>query len=184
MTPPKRAECRQQQCLLELPGATLEQIEKMARRQGITPADLITQIVALEWDRTAVDVFPFRRWTRGSVLARIRERQAEGLSIYSNDVQMTEPALAGGAQRNFGSWGVALDAAGIVLPALLTGSPARGLRRRRIALGLSHRKLAELARVSQGTISCLENEKFNPSVKMLEALAGALNCEPEVLLDP
>jgi hypothetical protein len=53
-----------------------------------------------------------RRWTSNAVLDEIRARQSAGLPL-SSSIFKEDPPLAGAATRLFGSWSLALDAAGI-----------------------------------------------------------------------
>lgn len=48
--------------------------------------------------------------------------------------------------------------------------------------GLTQQKLADLAGVSQFTISLLEGESSNPTVETIEAIAEALKINPLTLL--
>ncbi|MGW0574805.1 helix-turn-helix domain-containing protein [Streptomyces sp. NPDC002920] len=59
----------------------------------------------------------------------------------------------------------------------------KGLRRRRIAAGLSQTDLAEKAGVSKSQLSDVENGRAGFSPKNLKAIADVLDCEvPDLLL--
>ena len=51
------------------------------------------------------------------------------------------------------------------------------IRERRMILGLTQQELAEYAGVSLRMLVALENDKANPSLKILEALAAVLGME-------
>ena len=51
------------------------------------------------------------------------------------------------------------------------------IRERRIILGLTQQELADYAGMSLRTLVALENDKANPSLKILEALASVLGME-------
>lgn len=54
-----------------------------------------------------------RRWSHAAVVERIQQRDALGLPLNAGAVQRSEATLANAAERWFGSWSEALDAAGI-----------------------------------------------------------------------
>ncbi|WP_133256019.1 helix-turn-helix domain-containing protein [Rhodopseudomonas palustris] len=54
---------------------------------------------------------------------------------------------------------------------------ATNLRRLRLAKGWSQDQLAAALEVEQGVISLIENRRSNPTVLMLEAIAGALGVQ-------
>jgi len=54
-----------------------------------------------------------RRWSHKAVIERIRRRDALGLPLNAGAVQRSEATLASAAERWFGSWSDALEAAGI-----------------------------------------------------------------------
>ena len=56
---------------------------------------------------------PRRRWSRDALVAAIRERIRRGLPITAFAVQKDEQSLKHAARNHFGSWGAALQAAGI-----------------------------------------------------------------------
>lgn len=51
------------------------------------------------------------------------------------------------------------------------------IRERRIVLGLTQQELADYAGMSLRMLVALENDKANPSLKILEALASVLGME-------
>lgn len=51
------------------------------------------------------------------------------------------------------------------------------IRERRIILGLTQQELADYAGMSLRMLVALENDKANPSLKILEALASVLGME-------
>lgn len=51
------------------------------------------------------------------------------------------------------------------------------IRERRIILGLTQQELADYAGMSLRLLVALENDKANPSLKILEALASVLGME-------
>ena len=51
------------------------------------------------------------------------------------------------------------------------------IRERRIILGLTQQELADYADMSLRMLVALENDKANPSLKILEALASVLGME-------
>jgi transcriptional regulator with XRE-family HTH domain len=57
------------------------------------------------------------------------------------------------------------------------------LKFRRIERGLSQKRLASLAKVSQPALSLIEAGRVNPTPLELSALGVALGCAPERLLD-
>ena len=59
---------------------------------------------------------------------------------------------------------------------------AQNLRRIRKARGLSQERLAELADLARETISEVEREKVTISLRSLDRIAVALNCESYELL--
>lgn len=61
---------------------------------------------------------------------------------------------------------------------------AHNLRRMRKEAGLSQEGLAELAELTQVTISQLERSKENISLYAIDRLAAALKCEAFELLKP
>jgi ribosome-binding protein aMBF1 (putative translation factor) len=50
--------------------------------------------------------------------------------------------------------------------------------------GLSQNQLAERSRISQSTISAIENDRVNLGVERAKVLARALRCHPAVLVFP
>jgi len=57
------------------------------------------------------------------------------------------------------------------------------LRRIRKEKGLTHEKLAELARLHPTTLSLLERNKRQPSITTIFLLAGGLGMEPDELTE-
>ena len=55
---------------------------------------------------------------------------------------------------------------------------------RRKALKLSQEQLAEKANISQTHISCVERERYNPSLELLGKIAEALDCQLYIDLIP
>ena len=55
---------------------------------------------------------------------------------------------------------------------------------RRRALKLSQEQLAEKANISQTHISCVERERYNPSLELLRKIAEALDCRLFIDLIP
>lgn len=64
----------------------------------------------------------------------------------------------------------------------LTSVVARNLRLLRQANGLSQEQLAERAGLDRNYVGKLEREQNSPTVKTLEALALALQVDPETLI--
>jgi transcriptional regulator with XRE-family HTH domain len=60
---------------------------------------------------------------------------------------------------------------------------ARNIRRLRVGKGISQEALAVDAGIDRTYVSRLERGLENPTVAVLERLAGALNCEAADLLD-
>jgi transcriptional regulator with XRE-family HTH domain len=60
---------------------------------------------------------------------------------------------------------------------------ARNIRRLRVARGISQEVLAVDASIDRTYVSRLERGLENPTVAVLERLAGALNCEAADLFD-
>lgn len=56
------------------------------------------------------------------------------------------------------------------------------LRDRRKSLGLSQRRLAELAGTTQTTIALIENGKGNPTYRTLEGIASVMHSEVRIFL--
>ena len=61
---------------------------------------------------------------------------------------------------------------------------AANVRRRRVALGLSQEKLAELAGVHRTYVGMIERSEKNVRIYNIERLATALDIRPGSLLDP
>ena len=55
---------------------------------------------------------------------------------------------------------------------------------RRKSLKLSQEQLAEKANISQTHISCVERERYNPSIELLGKIAEALDCQLYIDLIP
>ena len=64
----------------------------------------------------------------------------------------------------------------------LNEAVAEVLRIRRTALGMSKRKLSELAMIERAYITGLENGKWNVSLNVLFYLSEALGLEPETFV--
>lgn len=63
-------------------------------------------------------------------------------------------------------------------------SPGESVRILRELQELSQSQLAELTRISQATISAIENGRVNLGVERAKVLARALKCHPAVLVFP
>ena len=63
-------------------------------------------------------------------------------------------------------------------------SPGESVRILRELQELSQNDLADLAGISQSTISAIENERINLGVERAKVLARALKCHPAVLVFP
>ena len=61
---------------------------------------------------------------------------------------------------------------------------AANVRRRRVELGLSQEKLAELAGVHRTYVGMIERGEKNVTIYNIERLANALDIRPGTLLDP
>jgi transcriptional regulator with XRE-family HTH domain len=61
---------------------------------------------------------------------------------------------------------------------------ARNIRRIRVQKGLSQEALAAEAEIDRTYVSQLERELKNPTVSLLEKVAGALSCDIRDLFDP
>jgi hypothetical protein len=106
---------------------------------------------------------PQRRWTTEGVLAAIRARAAEGLSLTS--VWREDASLYGAAERYFGSWRRALLAVGIMRPT------ARKWGRRRVLAALRTRKRRGLPVTS---ISQTDKKLYTAAYRAFGSWQGAL----------
>ncbi|MBB6193133.1 transcriptional regulator with XRE-family HTH domain [Sphingobium wenxiniae] len=61
---------------------------------------------------------------------------------------------------------------------------AENCRRRRAALGLSQAELAERTGIAVSHTSNIENARANPTVEILDLLAGEFGCRTAALLMP
>jgi len=61
------------------------------------------------------------------------------------------------------------------------GNALATLRKQR---GISQQQLAEIAATTQGHVSKIENDAYNPSVDLLSRIADVLSCELEIRLRP
>ena len=54
----------------------------------------------------------------------------------------------------------------------------------RLLCGMTQKKLASKSGLTQSSISALEKERLNPTLKHISAIAKAMDCEATHLLDP
>jgi hypothetical protein len=84
----------------------------------------------------ADDVARYRRWDRNTIVQELKQRRHEGEFINSGQIQAMDPGLHAAAVRHFGSYDLALEAAGI--------APGAVRRRRRWNRDLVLRELQAL----------------------------------------
>lgn len=177
---------------LELPNATLEKLERLSRAQGKPPSQIVAELVGSIEDPTVEKIElvepppkgkPGRRlqWTRDAVLEYIDWRYQAGKPLDSLSLQQDADPVYRRALKYWGSWYVAVEAAGVPVPEGKLNKPLIGLRRIRLQRGFTQRYLAERTGLSQGYLSELENGKYGAAPETVALLVTVLATKPHEL---
>lgn len=174
-----------------MPEEAAAKLERLARARGTTPGRVVAELLAGIPDPGDVPAVatppeppatgrPGRRlrWTPEAVLDAIRARWAAGLPIGSAVVQVEASQLFKRGSAHFGTWGAALEAAGVAPTTDRNiGAPLLGLRRVRLSRGYTLAHLSGRAGISAGHLSELERGRYLPTRETAAAIAAALGVE-------